>query len=84
MVTTALSISYNVFDTMCFLPFSHQYYATFFAKPPTTFLMCFTGERKRYAGMKVCLNWVLNPQQPDHELDTLSTEKRNIFGKGKK
>ena len=35
---------------------------TFFPKPPTTFLTCFRGERRKYAGKKVHLKWVSNSQ----------------------
>ena len=49
--------------------------ATFFPKPPTTFLTCFSrGERRKYAGREVCLNRVSNAQPPGHESDTLTTE----------
>ena len=47
----------------------------FFPKPPTTFLTCFCrGERRKYAGKKVCLNWRSNSKPPGHESDTLTTE----------
>ena len=47
----------------------------FFPKPPTTFLTCFCrGERRKYAGKKVHLNWGSNPQPPGHESDSLTTE----------
>ena len=47
----------------------------FFPKPPTTFLTCFCrGERQKYAGKKVCLNWISNSQPPGHESHTLTTE----------
>ena len=47
----------------------------FFPTPPTTFITCFyRGERRKYAGKKVCLIRVLNPQPPGHESDTLSTK----------
>ena len=46
----------------------------FFPQPQTTFLTCFSrDERRKYAGKKVRLNWVLNSQPPDHESDTLAT-----------
>ena len=42
---------------------------------PTTFLKCFNkGERWKYAGKEVCLNWVWNSQPPGHEFDMLTTE----------
>ena len=48
---------------------------TFFPKPPTTFLTCFSrGERRNYAGKKFRLNRVLNSQPQGHESDTLTTE----------
>ena len=46
----------------------------FFPKPPTTFHTCCRGERRKYAGKKVHLNWVSNSQPPGHESDTLTTE----------
>ena len=47
----------------------------FFPKPPTTFLTCFCGgEKRKYAGKKVRLNWGSNSQPPAHESDTLTTE----------
>ena len=46
----------------------------FFPKLPTTFLTYFRGERRKYAGQKVCLNQILNSQPPVHESDTLTTE----------
>ena len=47
----------------------------FFPKPLTTFLTSFsTGERRKYAGNKVCLNRVSNSQPPGFESNTLSTE----------
>ena len=53
---------------------------TFFPKPLTTFLTCFSrGKRQKYAGKKVCLNWVLNSQPPGHESGTLTTE---LAGRG--
>ena len=48
---------------------------TFFPKPPTTFLTCFSrGERLKYAGKKFRLNRVSNSQTPGHESETLTTE----------
>ena len=48
----------------------------FLSKPPTTFLTCFCkGERQKYAGKKVRLNWGSNSQPPGHESDTLTTEQ---------
>ena len=42
---------------------------------PTTFLKCFNkGERWKYAGKEVCLNWVWNSQPPGHEFDMVTTE----------
>ena len=36
---------------------------TFFPKPLTTFLTCFSrSERRKYAVKKVCLNWASNSQ----------------------
>ena len=47
----------------------------FIPKPPNTFLTCFcTGEGRKYAGKKSCLNWGLNLQPPGHESDMLTTE----------
>ena len=47
----------------------------FFPKPPTAFLTCFCrGERRKYAGKRVCLNRGSNSQPPAHESDTLTTE----------
>ena len=47
----------------------------FFPKPQSTFLTCFCrGERQKYAGKKVRLNWGSNSQPPVHESDTLTTE----------
>ena len=46
-----------------------------FPKPLTTFLTCFCrGDRRKYAGMKVRLNWGLKSQPPGHESDTLTIE----------
>ena len=46
-----------------------------FPKPPTTFLTCFCrGERQKYAGKKVRLNWGSNSQPQGHESNTLTTE----------
>ena len=46
-----------------------------FPKPPTTFLRCFSrGERRKYAGKKVCLKRVSNSQPLVYESDTLTTE----------
>ena len=43
--------------------------------PQTTFLTCFCrGERRKYAGKKVRLNWGSNLQPPGHESDTFTTE----------
>ena len=47
---------------------------TFFPKPPTTFLICFRGERRKYAGKKVRLDQISDSQPLGHELDTLTTE----------
>ena len=48
---------------------------TFFPKPQTTFPECFSrGERREYAGKKVCLNCVSNSQPAGHEYETLTTE----------
>ena len=47
----------------------------FFPKPQTTFLTCFCkGERRKYAGKKVCLNWGSNSHVQGHESNTLTTE----------
>ena len=47
---------------------------TFFPRPTTTFLTCFSrGERRKYAEKKFRLNWVSNSQPPGHESDTLTT-----------
>ena len=52
-----------------------------FPKPLSTFLTCFCrGERRKYAGKKVCLNRGSNSQPPGHESDTLTTEPT---GRGK-
>ena len=60
----------------------------FFPKPQTTFLTCFCrGERRKYAGKKVCLNRGSNSQPPGHESDTLTRATRegqkhfNVFFK---
>ena len=46
----------------------------FFPKPPTTFLTCFCrGQRRKYAGKKVCLYRGSNSQPPGYESDTLTT-----------
>ena len=48
---------------------------TFFPKPPTTFLTCFSrGESRKYAGKKNPLNRVSNSQPQRHESYTLTTE----------
>ena len=48
---------------------------TFFPKPQTTSLTCFsTGERRKYTGKKVLLDRVSNSQPPGHESDTLTTD----------
>ena len=47
---------------------------TFFPKPPTTFLICFRGERRKYAKKKVWFNRVSNSQPLGHESDKLNTE----------
>ena len=53
----------------------------FFPKPLTTFLTCFCrGERRKYAGKKVCLNRVSDSQPPGRESDTLTAEPS---GRGK-
>ena len=47
----------------------------FFLMLTTTFPTCFCrGERRKYAGKKVCLNQWLNLQPPGHESDMLITE----------
>ena len=47
----------------------------FFPKPPTTFLICFSrGERRNYAGEKVCLDRESNSQPPCHKSNMLTTE----------
>ena len=47
----------------------------FFPKPPTTFLTCFSREKRgKYARKKFCLIWVSNSQPPGHESHTLTTE----------
>ena len=47
----------------------------FFPKPPNTFLTCFCrGERWKYAGKKVSLNWGWYSQPTGHESNTLTTE----------
>ena len=44
---------------------------TFFPKPPTTFLTCFSrDEGRKYAGKKVYLNRGSNSQPPGQELTT--------------
>ena len=56
----------------------------YFPKPPTTFLTCFcNGERRKYAGKKICLNRGLYSQPPCHESDTLTTEppRRGLKGR---
>ena len=48
---------------------------TCFPKPQTTFLTCFSrGERRKYAGKKVCFKRVSNSQPAGHESDTHTTE----------
>ena len=49
---------------------------TFFQKPPTTFLTCFSRELrgKSTPERKNRLNRVSNSQPPGHESDTLATE----------
>ena len=49
---------------------------TFFPKPPTTFITCFSrDERRKYTGKKVCIDRVSNSQTPSNESDTLTTEQ---------
>ena len=58
----------------------------FFPKPPTTFLTCFCrGERRKYAGKKVCLNRGSNSQPPGNESDMLTPEppRRGLWEKEK-
>ena len=43
-----------------------KFNTTFFPKPRTSFLMCFSGETRKYAGKKVLLNRVSNSQSPGH------------------
>ena len=46
-----------------------------FPKPLSTFLRSFCrGERRKYAGKKLCLNQGSNSQPPGHESNTLTTE----------
>ena len=46
-----------------------------FPKPLTTFPICFCrGERRKYAGKKVCFNRVSNSRPQGLESDTLTTE----------
>ena len=56
----------------------------FFRKQSTTFPTCFCrGERRKYAGKKICLNWGSNSQPPGHESGTFTTEPPGlglIFG----
>ena len=48
---------------------------SFFPKPPSTFLACFSrGEGRKYARKKFRLNWVSNSQPQGHESDTLTIE----------
>ena len=48
---------------------------TFFPKPTTTFLTCFSrGEKRKYAGKKSRFNQGLISKPPGHESDTLTTE----------
>ena len=54
---------------------------TFFPKPPSTLLTCFSrGERRKYAGKKIFLYRVSNSQQAGHESDTLTTEPQSWAG----
>ena len=46
----------------------------FFPKPPTNFLTCFRGERRKHTGKKVWFNLVSNSQPPGHESDMRTTE----------
>ena len=73
---TAKVISWRSVTYMCFPRVSHtSSNTTFFPKPLTTFLTCFSsGERQKYARKKVRLNWALNSQPPGHESDSLTTE----------
>ena len=72
---TAMIISWRLGST-CVSWLSHtSTNTTFFPKPPTTFLTCFSrGERRKYVGKKVHLHRVSKSQPPGHESDTLSTE----------
>ena len=47
----------------------------FFPKPTSTFLtfLC-RGQKRKYAGEKVCLHRVSNSQPPGHESNTLTIE----------
>ena len=50
----------------------------FFPKPPTTFLTCFCrGDRRKYAGKKVRLNWGSNSLPPGHEPNTRQVRERH-------
>ena len=52
----------------------------FIPKPPSTFPTCFCrGERRKYAGKKVCFNRGSNLQPPGHESDTLTTWRQQNF-----
>ena len=52
----------------------------FFPKSPTTFLACFRrGQRRKYPGKNVPLNWVSNSQPPGHGTDTLSTKPSGCY-----
>ena len=63
-------------DAHVFPYFSHTRTSiTFFPKPSTTFLTCFSrGERRKYAGKRVRLNQVSNSQSSGHESDKLTNE----------
>ena len=55
---------------------------TFFPKPLTTFLICFSrGERRKYARKKVHLNQVSKSEPPGLKSDTLTTEPPGRDGK---
>ena len=56
---------------------------TFFLKPPTTFLTCFSrGERQKYTGKKVCQILVSNSHPPGHKSIMLTTEPPGGGGGG--
>ena len=76
-------ISWPSVTHICFWLSNTSTNTTFIPKPPTTFLTCFRGERRKCARKKARHNRVSNSQPPGHESDTLTTEppgrgRRNV------